>query len=508
MNRFLNMLVLLTVLVISLAIFATIIYENKKYDDGDDQYFGSFQDSLWTIFLIITSTGFPNQILPSYQDNRDSIVFFIFVVAVGAFVFLNLILLVVNSEFETGKNNLESIEKNFRSLNLQLAFEVLDIENKGFLSYNDIDELMEKLYENFSDFKKRGTPSAKMRRILVSCMDVNSSRKLTMREFNMILDVTRIKLTRNDKWNYAEICFPGITETDRFKALQSVVRHRFFLLIVDIGVLVCMCVEFASGDSIYNIKRSTSEASLSFMCAILLVELILKIFIMGRRYFRSFDRKLEFALCLTSTVVLIVTFVIPDLPLSVGVIIVRILGLTRLCLGVRNIDLFFPSLGFNSMAKIFLRVGKNLGSLTISFLVTMISFCVLGMYLFGGLINRDPERNEYAKIEESRYGENNYWPLNFNDVPSGMMTLVCILHVSDWDIISEGFTAAVGNKYPRIFFTAWYCVGVLLLLNIVKSFFMRGFFVNYEVFLSSSAPVSPCRDDTVKENISDDQDSV
>lgn len=461
-------------------------YQDQEYKDGNKEYFGNFQNSIWTIFLIITSTGFPTQILPSYSDSRDSIIFFIFTVSMGAFVFLNLILLVVNSEFETGKNKREAVESNYRSLNLQLAFEILDIENKGFLLYSDIDHLLEVLYTNFSDFRKRGVPSDKMRRILVACMDVNSNRKISTREFSMILDVTRISLKRNDRHNYMELCFPGIIKSVIFQKMRRIVLHRHFSLLIDTLILVCMCIEFASGKSVYSIVKRTSQISLGAMCIVMLIEMLLKLAVFGKRYFAHFDRKLEYFFSVSLVLILIFTFGINVVGLTEGTVTMRLIGLGRLCLALRNVDLYFPALGFKNLAKIFLRVGKNLGSLTISFLVTMISFCILGMYLFGGLINRDPNRDEYENILESRYGDSDYWPLNFNDIPSGLMTLVCVLHISDWDVITEGFTAAVGNKYPRIYFTSWYCIGVLLLLNIVKSFFMRGFFINREIFISTT----------------------
>lgn len=54
------------------------------------------------------------------------------------------------------------------------------------------------------------------------------------------------------------------------------------------------------------------------------------------------------------------------------------------------------------------------------------------------------------------------------------ITLFCCLHVSDFDVITSGFTAATSNV-SRLYFAAWYVMGVLLLLNIVKSFFLADF---------------------------------
>eukprot|EP01035_Chromulina_nebulosa_P020606 gene20606-26717_t len=80
----------------------------------------------------------------------------------------------------------------------------------------------------------------------------------------------------------------------------------------------------------------------------------------------------------------------------------------------------------------------------------------------------------YDKLVTSNYGLNGFYTLNFNDFPSGFVTLFSCLHVSDFDVIASGFVA-VTSTYSRIYFTIWYVVGVLLLLNIIKSFFLAGF---------------------------------
>ena len=47
------------------------------------------------------------------------------------------------------------------------------------------------------------------------------------------------------------------------------------------------------------------------------------------------------------------------------------------------------------------------------------------------------------------------------------------LHVSDFDVMADGFVAAT-TECAKLYFALWYCVGVLLILNIVKSFFLSG----------------------------------
>ena len=64
--------------------------------------------------------------------------------------------------------------------------------------------------------------------------------------------------------------------------------------------------------------------------------------------------------------------------------------------------------------------------------------------------------------------------INMSTLVGAYITLFCCLHVSDFDVITSGFTAATSNA-SRLYFGAWYVMGVLLLLNIVKSFFLADF---------------------------------
>lgn len=71
-----------------------------------------------------------------------------------------------------------------------------------------------------------------------------------------------------------------------------------------------------------------------------------------------------------------------------------------------------------------------------------------------------------------QFGQLGYWDINFNDIPSGFVTLICCMHISGWDVITDGFVA-VTSDYAKLYFSVWYFVSVLLLMNTVTSFFFR-----------------------------------
>lgn len=130
------------------------------------------------------------------------------------------------------------------------------------------------------------------------------------------------------------------------------------------------------------------------------------------------------------------------------------------------------SLFFATIKRIF----KSLTSLLVSFACITYLFALTGVHIFGGLVNKDPARSQYETLQNTAYGASNFYSLNFNSVPSAVITLICLLRVSGWDTIAVAF-GAVTRPAARVYFVLWYLIGVLFLMNIVATLFISGFVV-------------------------------
>lgn len=119
-------------------------------------------------------------------------------------------------------------------------------------------------------------------------------------------------------------------------------------------------------------------------------------------------------------------------------------------------------------------------------IVFMYAFAVFGVLVYGGKISFQPSVTE--QLASSAYGQSEYWPLNFNDIPSGMATLFVLLHVNNMHVTTSGFVATT-NQTAEIFFTCWYVFGVLFLLNILIAYFLNDI-VEY-LRKSSGLPTDP-----------------
>ncbi len=68
-----------------------------------------------------------------------------------------------------------------------------------------------------------------------------------------------------------------------------------------------------------------------------------------------------------------------------------------------------------------------------------------------------------------RYGQQGYWPLNFNDMPGGLFTMFTLLYVNNMQVTASGIVA-VTSTWSEVFFCMYYILGVLLFMNIFTAF--------------------------------------
>ena len=113
-----------------------------------------------------------------------------------------------------------------------------------------------------------------------------------------------------------------------------------------------------------------------------------------------------------------------------------------------------------------------------------------------------PLPHPLQELQSSPYGEEDYYQLNFNDLPNGFVLLFTCIHVSGWDTISSGFSAVTNEFTGRIYFSLWYIVGVLLLMNVITSFFISAFILKINSWnfggnseTASASSSSPSGDD-------------
>lgn len=233
------------------------------------------------------------------------------------------------------------------------------------------------------------------------------------------------------------------------------------------------------------VETITTHLITRIIISVYAVDIIFKNLAYGfKNYFNSTRNQLDFVITVALGVTSSLDYVINNAGTTTNEsvskldIAIRAILMCRLILYPRNLQYLFPSSGFYKMGRIIRRIGRKIYTLSVLFICIIFMFCSCGVFLFGGTMYTSPLGGDvYHAISITEYGKSNFYDLNFNDFPSALVTLLCCAHVSDFDVITDGFVASTSSKYTRFYFTFWYIIAVLLLINILKSFFLSEFLV-------------------------------
>lgn len=139
--------------------------------------------------------------------------------------------------------------------------------------------------------------------------------------------------------------------------------------------------------------------------------------------------------------------------------------------------LFMEIKAFRVIVSTAKRMFSPFMSVLFSLYLFIFVFDTMGILWFGGLITVD----KVSGIANAT-GNGLYYLMNFNDTYSGMLTLFSILVGNNWNSTSDMYADLTKSDWPRWYFTTFYIVSIMVMLNIVVSFVLD----IYEVSLEES----------------------
>ena len=97
-------------------------------------------------------------------------------------------------------------------------------------------------------------------------------------------------------------------------------------------------------------------------------------------------------------------------------------------------------------------------------------FAVIGMELFAGTMHY-----MVPAVAKSSYGLAQYYMNRFDNVYLSFMTLFELMVVNNWNIIMEGYVAATGTEWTRLYFILWFIVIVVVVMNACAGFIIDAY---------------------------------
>ncbi|CAM0882104.1 unnamed protein product [Alopecurus aequalis] len=441
LGTYLNVLALSTLFLLFASWVAYVTFEDTLQGKT---IFTSYGVTLYQMFVLFTTSNNPDVWVPAYKISRC-----------------------FKEQFAKQLSQVDSIRKSI----LQKAFGLIDTAGQGYLNREQCISLLNEL----NKYRSLPKTSREDFEFIFSELDRSGDFKVTPEEFADLCNTIAIKFQKEPPPSYLEK-FP-FYHSPLCETLKSFVRSRLFDYIIVFVLLINLVAVII--ETTLDIENSSSQEVWQevefFLGWIYVAEMALKIFSFGfGAYWMEGQNKFDFVLTWTIFIGETLTFAFPSKLsfLSNGewiryLLLGRVLRLMRLLLQVKR---------FRAFIATFLTLMSSLMPYLGIVFCVLCMYCSVGLQIFGGLV--------YAgnpTLEETALFSNDYLLFNFNDYPSGMVTLFNLLVLGNWQAWMESYWQLTGSSWSLIYFVSFYLISILLLLNLIIAFVLEAFFAEMEL---------------------------
>jgi len=436
----------------------------KKTTGGD--YFPSFAESYWDLYVLVTTANNPDIMMPAYNHDPWLCIFFVIFIVICLYVFMSIFLAVVYNNYRSNlKNEVHEAIRRKKNL-LTTVFDLMrsEVFGREVIIQQDFHLLIKKTLPRTSE---------QYVKVVWCVLDTDNNGYVDRQEFMCVADLLSIPVTEVLP-NLFERHISNFYSSKYSVKLKSFVKHKVFRYIFDAIIII----------NAFFILFDLDGYEFAFL-AIFILEILLKVYTFG---FYMFIRKLW---NIFDVVVIGAAFIISiaeeirqdkfDSGLILDVMLVlRVLRIVKIFHGF---DMFKTIL--NTIMHICPSMVTYAGVLFVFFYF----FAIIGIESFKNRITYygyDTENLQYDQLfcgnknlEDSEFYRQHYCANNFNDIMRAFVLLFELLVVNQWHILAEGFQLATGSKYTRIFFISFHLLSVIIILNIFTAFVLEVFILEY-----------------------------
>lgn len=459
---FIDILLLLLFFMVIFAILGFCLFSTNT----SDPYFNTLENSLVSLFVLLTTANFPDVMMPAYSKNRWSCVFFIVYLSIELYFIMNLLLAVVFDTFnDVEKMKFKSLLLHKRSA-IDHAFQLLVSRQRPMgVSLKQFDGLM-RFY--------RPRMSARDRFLTYKALNTSGAPMLSLQDFYKFYEVTGLKWRARrsgEHWfddlpHTAFLIFKGINLLVKSKAFQ----YTMYVVVAINGVWIL--VETYQLNSGFSWSRFVPWSYIVFL-TIYGVEVLLKISGLGPvAYFSSGWNLFDFSVTVFAFLGLI-ALAFNKAPFYFIVVLrpLQLLRLFKIKQRYRNV--------LDTMFELFPRMA----SLGLTLIIFYYSFAIVGMEFFADVVypnccNTSTVADSYRLINTTQGNktvleEGYYYLNNFNNILSSFVTLFELTVVNNWYITMEGVTSMTSH-WSRLYFMTFYIV-TMVVMTIIVAFILDAF---------------------------------
>ncbi|XP_066545157.1 two pore channel protein 1 isoform X1 [Amia ocellicauda] len=479
---FIDILLLLLFFMVIFSILGFYLFSHN----AANQYFNTLENSIVSLFVLLTTANFPDVMMPAYSQNRWSCVFFIVYLSIELYFIMNLLLAVVFDTF----NGVEKMK--FKSLLLHKrsaidhAFQLLvSRQRPNGVSFKQFDGLM-RYY--------RPRMSTRDRFLTFKALNQSSAAMLSLKDFYNFYEVIGLKWKprkSGEHWfddlpHTPFLIFKGINILVKSKAFQ----YAMYVVVAVNGVWIL--VETFMLDKGFSWSPSVPWSYIVFL-TIYGVEMLLKITGLGPlEYFSPGWNLFDFSITLLAFLgLIVVAFGMEPFYFIVVLRPLQLLRLFKIKTRYRNV--------LDTMFELFPRMA----SLGLTLIIFYYSFAIVGMEFFAGVIypnccNTSTVADSYRQVNvtvgnRTVLDEGYYYLNNFNNILNSFVTLFELTVVNNWYITMEGVTSQT-THWSRLYFMTFYIV-TMVVMTIIVAFILDAFVFRMNYSRKNREPVGDPEDE-------------
>ncbi|CAG5119818.1 unnamed protein product [Candidula unifasciata] len=461
-----NVLVLFILSVLMFALLALKLFyrRNMKYPNGDS-YFNNYLDCVWDLYVLVTTSNSPDVMMPAYDRNSWSALFFVVYVIICLYIFMSIVLATVYNNYKKNLKNEVKEAVFLKRKKLARAFDLLKVHRgkEEIITHSCWKKLMGIILPD---------RSAAYTDLLMKILDRNNKNVLDKKDFLNVSDLLNVPLTEvKDRKTFLEKHIPRIYNHRISEYIKIGVRHKFFRYIFDILILV---------NAVF-IAVDLDDADWFFL-SIFAVEIICKLYTLGgKEFFQRFWNVFDLLVIGAAFVASIVEKIIGDTEDERSILdILLVLRVMRL------IKIFGSIKRFKVILQTLINIGPSIVIYGGVMFVFYYFFALIGIEVFGGYIKYYGYDNHgdsttlfcgNVRLNNSDFYKNRYCKNNFNNFAQAM---VLILFLNFAALITSGFVL-VTNKAARIYFYAFHVCCVVIVLNIFTAFILEAFILEFSL---------------------------
>ncbi|NXW23249.1 TPC1 protein, partial [Circaetus pectoralis] len=454
---FIDILLLLLFFMVIFAILGFYLFSPNH----SDPYFNTLENSLVNLFVLLTTSNFPDVMMPSYARNPWSCVFFIVYLSIELYFIMNLLLAVVFDTF----NDIE--KRKFKSLLLhkrtaiQHAYRLLITKQRpSGISFKHFEGLLR-------FYKPR--MCARERYLTFKALNQSNTSLVSLKDFYNFYEVVGLKwkAKRNrEHW------FDDLPRTAFliFKGNRLCFHDSMYTVVAVNGIWILVETFMLQGGNFFS--RNVPWSYIVFL-TIYGVELLLKTTGLGPiEYLSSGWNLFDFSVTLFAFLGLMaLAFNMEPFYFIVVLRPLQLLRLFKLKKRYRNV--------LDTMFELFPRMA----SLGLTLLIFYYCFAIVGMEFFAGVVypnccNTSTVADSYRWVNhtvgnKTVVEEGYYYLNNFDNILNSFVTLFELTVVNDWYIIMEGVTSQT-THWSRLYFMIFYIV-TMVVMTIIVAFILDAF---------------------------------